>query len=135
MVDSAVQAYLHTIQAQAQAQTQTQTQDVCSEDEGQPTARDPGPVKKENLVVFDPDYHTDYPPQPAVHFAVPEGWRIVYLRGLHAAEVPLLLKRAKIVLDLAMPGPERLAGEAVLVGAVPVISSRWNGASPVDFQG
>ena len=40
-----------------------------------------------------------------------------------------------MVLDLAMPGPERLAGEGVLVGAIPIISSRWNGASRVDFPG
>lgn len=30
-------------------------------------------IFKENLIVFDPDYFTDYPPNEAVHFAVPQG--------------------------------------------------------------
>jgi len=30
----------------------------------------------------------------------------------------------QVVLDLAMPGPERLAGEGVLMGAVPIVSER-----------
>jgi hypothetical protein len=34
-----------------------------------------------------------------------------------------------------MPGPERLAGEGILMGAIPIVSSRWNGASYVDFPG
>ena len=38
-------------------------------------------------------------------------------------------------MDLAMPGPERLSGEGVLSGAVPLVSHRWNGASLVDFPG
>lgn len=40
-----------------------------------------------------------------------------------------------MVVDLAMPGPERLAGEGVMMGAVPLLSNRWNGASRVDFPG
>ena len=39
--------------------------------------------------------------------------------------MPLLLQRAKVVVDLAMPGPERLAGEGVLMGAVPIVSNRF----------
>ncbi|KAJ1389436.1 hypothetical protein B484DRAFT_439897, partial [Ochromonadaceae sp. CCMP2298] len=34
-----------------------------------------------------------------------------------------------------MPGPERLATEGVLMGAVPIVSSRWVGASAVDYPG
>ena len=30
-------------------------------------------VEKENLILFDPDYLTDYPPEDAVHFAIPDG--------------------------------------------------------------
>jgi hypothetical protein len=41
----------------------------------------------------------------------------------------------QVVVDLAMPGPERLSGEGVLSGAVPLVSHRWNGASLVDFPG
>ena len=43
--------------------------------------------------------------------------------------------RMQVVVDLAMPGPERLSGEGVLSGAVPLVSHRWNGASLVDFPG
>ena len=32
-----------------------------------------------------------------------------------------------MVLDLALPGPERLSGEGALMGAIPIVSSRWNG--------
>ena len=39
----------------------------------------------------------------------------------------------QVVLDLALPGPERLAGEGLLMGAIPIVSNRWNGASRVDF--
>ena len=49
--------------------------------------------------------------------------------------MPLLLQRAKVVVDLAVPGPERLIGEGTLSGAIPIISDRWNGASVVDFPG
>ncbi len=49
--------------------------------------------------------------------------------------MPLILQRAKIVLDLGMPGPERISGEALLFGCIPVVSERWNGASRVDFPG
>lgn len=34
-----------------------------------------------------------------------------------------------------MPGPERLATECILLGCIPVISSRWTGASAVDYPG
>ena len=62
-------------------------------------------------------------------------WKLLHAENLRPEEMPLVLKRAKIVLDLAMPGPERISGEGVLVGAIPIVSDRWNGASRVDFQG
>jgi hypothetical protein len=34
-----------------------------------------------------------------------------------------------------MPGPERLSTECILLGCVPIVSSRWVGASRVDFPG
>jgi hypothetical protein len=34
-----------------------------------------------------------------------------------------------------MPGPERLSTECILFGCIPVISSRWTGASRVDYPG
>jgi hypothetical protein len=95
----------------------------------------PAAVVKEDLIVVDPDLETDYPPSYATAVVSPPGYRAVHARGLTGDQMKLLLMRAKIVLDLAMPGPERLSGEGVLSGAVPVISSRWNGASDVDFPG
>jgi hypothetical protein len=56
-------------------------------------------------------------------------------QNIPSVYMPILLQRAKVVLDLAMPGPERLAGEGIMMGAIPVISSRWNGASQIDFPG
>ena len=92
-------------------------------------------VPKESLIVIDPDLIDDYPPEEAVPFSVPPGVRIVYAKDAHPRDMPLLLQRAKVLLDLAMPGPERLASEAVLMGAIPIVSNRWNGASSVDFPG
>jgi hypothetical protein len=98
-----------------------------------PTA--PAAVIKENLIVVDPDLQMDYPPSYPTAVVSPPEYRAVHARGLTGEQMKLLLMRAKVVLDLAMPGPERLSGEGILSGAVPVISSRWNGASDVDFPG
>jgi hypothetical protein len=38
-----------------------------------------------------------------------------------------------VVLDLGLPGPERLCSEGGLLGALGLLSSRWNGASEADF--
>ena len=92
-------------------------------------------VPKENIVVIDTDFSDDYPPEKPVPYTLPPGFRVVYARDMHPKDVPLLLQRAKVLLDLAMPGPERMVSEAILFGAVPVISEFWNGASEVDFPG
>jgi hypothetical protein len=34
-----------------------------------------------------------------------------------------------------MPGPERISTECILLGCIPIVSSRWVGASRVDFPG
>ena len=92
-------------------------------------------IAKENLVIIDPDIR-DYPPLHAeIHFEVPEHARYVLAKGFAHDEMPLLLQRAKVTLDLALPGAERLSGEGALLGAIPIISSRWNGASGEDFPG
>ena len=96
----------------------------------------PSPVKKERLIIIDPDFHQDYPPTEGVpDVAAPPGWRVVVATGFHPSEMTLLLERAALVIDLGMPGPERLTSEATLLGALPVIAERWNGASRVDFPG
>eukprot|EP01034_Spumella_vulgaris_P026529 gene26529-33122_t len=92
-------------------------------------------VEKENLLLIDPDFSRDYPPENEVTFQAPAGWRALYVQDIPAQEMPLILQRAKIVLDLGMPGVERISGEAILFGCIPVVSERWNGASRVDFPG
>lgn len=63
---------------------------------------------QEDLILVDPDFFSDYPPSPTVAFAIPRGFKVLYARGIAAADMPLVLQRAKIVLDLALPGVERL---------------------------
>jgi len=92
-------------------------------------------VVKEDLIVLDTDLSSDYTPENMFHFSVPEGYVVIEAKGIPPGKMPLILSRAKIVVDLAMPGPERLAGEGVLLGAIPIVSNRWNGASEVDFPG
>ncbi len=86
-------------------------------------------------MIVDPDFDRDYPPEQPMVFHAPVDWKVLYAQGIPAAQMPLLLQRAKIVLDLGMPGPERISGEALLFGCIPVVSERWNGASRVDFPG
>ena len=38
-----------------------------------------------------------------------------------------------MLIDLAMPGPERLSSEAILMGAIPIMSNIWAGSSELDF--
>jgi hypothetical protein len=64
---------------------------------------------------------------------LPSGYRIIEAKNIPRRSMPGLLLRAKIVVDLALPGPERLAGEGILMGAIPIIAKRWNGVSEVDF--
>ena len=92
-------------------------------------------VFKENLIVIDMDLITDYSPEVGVPFEIPAGYRVVHAKDILPEEMPLLLQRAKLLIDLAMPGPERLSFEAILMGAIPIVSNRWNGASDVDFPG
>ena len=92
-------------------------------------------IAKENLIVIDPDFGDDYMPLKSVSYGLPTGVRGVIAKGIPHDDMPLLLHRAKVILDLALPGPERLSGEGALFGAIPIISSRWNGASEIDFPG
>lgn len=92
-------------------------------------------IVKEKLILLDGDFFDDYPPVNPVKFDVPLGYEFIVLRGFSSEEIIHLLHRAQIVLDLAMPGPERISSEAILFGVVPIIAERWNGASQVDFPG
>ena len=92
-------------------------------------------IAKENLVIIDPDYSREYRPNTPINIKLPPGVRVVFAENIPHHEMPLLLQRAKVVVDLAVPGPERLIGEGVMSGAIPIISNRWNGASVIDFPG
>ena len=78
---------------------------------------------KEDLVVVDADAG-DYPTEHTSEVNAPDGVRVVLAKGWTGEQMELLLLRAKVVLDLAMPGPERLAGEGLLSGAVAIVSNR-----------
>lgn len=92
-------------------------------------------VLKEDLVVIDPDIATDYPPEQPIGYTLPARAKVVVAKGFTPDQMVLLLQRAKVVVDLALPGPERLASEGILMGALPVLSSRWHGASEADYPG
>ena len=34
---------------------------------------------------------------------------------------------------MALPGPERISSEGILLGVLPLLSNRWTGASHIDF--
>jgi type III secretory pathway component EscR len=98
-------------------------------------------IEKENLILIDYDFFKDYPTEfpLKVHLAFntkdqnPE-YEVIFLTGAIPPEkMPFLLQRAKIIIDLAMPGPERISSEGILFGAIPIISNLWNGASGIDF--
>lgn len=38
-----------------------------------------------------------------------------------------------MIIDLALPGPERISSEGILFGVLPLLSNRWTGASHIDF--
>jgi hypothetical protein len=58
-------------------------------------------VQQENLILVDPDFFHDYSPYPALpDLRLPAGYAFVYTKGIPAAQMPVLLQRAKIVLDL-----------------------------------
>jgi hypothetical protein len=58
-------------------------------------------LRQEDLIIVDPDFFHDYPPYPALRdLQLPAGYRYIYAKGIPAEEMPVLLQRAKIVLDL-----------------------------------
>ena len=70
-------------------------------------------VYKENLIIIDPDILHDYPPTTPLTVVLPSDCadcKAVFAKYIPHDVMPLLLQRAKVILDLAMPGPERLAG-------------------------
>ena len=75
-------------------------------------------VAKENLIVVDPDFIRHYPPERPMQISAPKGYRVVYAEDVPPSQMPLLLQRAKIVLDLGMPGPERIAGEGMILNVL-----------------
>lgn len=67
----------------------------------------------------------DYPLEViALSLNIPPGFRILEAKGIPHNSMPSLLLRAKVVLDLAMPGAERISAEGAMMGAIPIISRR-----------
>ncbi len=83
--------------------------------------------------MVDTDFLSDYYPEVSLLFRIPAGYKVIYLKGIEHSMIPLLLQRAKIVLDLGLPGPERISSEGILMGAIPLLSDRWAGSSDYDF--
>lgn len=89
---------------------------------------------KEDLIIIDTDLQRDYPLEEIdLNLHIPHGYRVIEARNIPHADMPALLLRAKVVIDLAIPGLERLSSEGILMGAIPIISNRWNGVSEADF--
>jgi hypothetical protein len=94
------------------------------------------------LILVDGDFFKDYPTQFVFQLSLPSysspspvrNVSVIVLNGnIPPEKIPFLLQRAKIVIDLGMPGPERIASEGILFGVIPILSNRWNGISDVDF--
>ena len=50
---------------------------------------------------MDPDFLRDYPPYPELpHLKIPLGYKVIYAKDKRPEEMPVLLQRTKIVLDL-----------------------------------
>ena len=92
-------------------------------------------ARKEDLVVLDNDWGLGT--SKAVMAAVRRGLsalriQVVEPENLDGAELAALYARAKVVLDLYLPGPERLQQEAALFNAWPVLASVDNGCAVDD---
>lgn len=86
------------------------------------------------MIILDTDLFRDYPLEDInLNLRIPPGYRVIEARNIPHASMPALLLRAKIVIDLAIPGLERISSEGILMGAIPIISNRWNGISEADF--
>ena len=58
---------------------------------------------KENLIVMDSDFIRDYGPENGVPLQLPEGFALLTAQGFSPEQMPTILQRAKIILDLGMP--------------------------------
>ncbi len=66
-------------------------------------------LAQEDLILVDPDFFSDYSPYPSLpDLRLPAGYNFVYAKGIPAAQMSVLLQRAKIVLDLGTPLPANI---------------------------
>jgi len=86
---------------------------------------------KTNLVLIDGDVDTDFLFDPRVR------WRqdivVVKLFGYSPQEVRALYAEARVVVDLYLPGFERVVQEALLFDVVPLLADQYNGPCEDDF--
>jgi hypothetical protein len=99
---------------------------------------------KENLILVDDDAKTKVgipkgcmflPNEHAVdvHFRLNGSCFIAILKGFTKEEMAILYRRAKVVLDLYVNGPERAVQEGVLFDAASVVTVEGNGFDSMDF--
>ena len=89
---------------------------------------------KENLIVIDND--SDFPPgvQTALsQLPLTPPVTVKILSGIPFPEVPSWYRRAKIVIDLGLPGVERINNEGALFDAIILVGDILNGMDPTDF--
>eukprot|EP01039_Chlorochromonas_danica_P004051 gene4051-4430_t len=84
-------------------------------------------VRKEKLILIDPDYFREYSPFIPQHFILPDHYQAVLIEKISSDIMANLFQRAEMILDFGLPGPERMSNEAILFGAIPIIAERWNG--------
>lgn len=87
---------------------------------------------KKNLVLIDGDVNVDFLFDPRVKWQ--QDVVVVKLFGFSAAEVRAFYAEARVVVDLYLPGFERVVQEALLYDVVPLLADQYNGACADDFS-
>ena len=100
--------------------------------------------KADNLILLDQDSKTlVHLPDDCIEISrsaaldvtrpLPGVCNVIILKGFNSREMIILYKRAKIVYDLYLNGPERAVQEGILFDAVPVVTIEGNGFDAHDF--
>lgn len=92
-------------------------------------------LPKRRLVVLDDDYHGRSALTSAADLQLPADVEVVDLSTLRLPGdlIVSLLEEAMVILDLYLPGTERMSYEGVLCGAMPLIAAVGHGTDQGDF--
>jgi hypothetical protein len=94
---------------------------------------------KENLIIIDNDNSNNDVTLESVQSGLalvpgmPSDVKVVFLHGFTRAEVIDLYKRAKLVIDLYVPGAERIVLESVLFNCMVAVAVNGNARETTDF--